>query len=490
MASIDRRFCTCLLVATLITAVLCGCSEQPRIGRLTVLVSGSVEGYLRNCGCSSGQAGGELRKARIVKMEREEALRPKPADRGLAPAFILLDTGNFSNARNEVTRAEAAGVVKSMAKLDYAAVGIGQQELAYPQKDLLALLGQANLPMTVANLMFVKPNSGEDHSTELNALIKPYKLVKLDNGYTIGLLHVVDLSVQARHGDETGFECTAPEVAAADVLREHAKEADTWILSIANPRNNTEDREKLAEVSGIAVIIGFQRGSPLVDTASQEANSLPRFIAPPFERAKDVVRVTVGYSAQGQIETVVSDEIMIPDTIKPDEYVQSIIDEIQPELERLANKDAEKEDQPGVHPRYVGYSSCASCHPEIVKQLESAKHSIAYETLKEKKEHKSAACLPCHVVGYNKAGGWNILKNTERPEMRGVHCESCHGPGEYHLALMSGEKPPEDLQSGGRNAKGLQTASERTCVVCHDTPNSPNFKFELYWPKIKHGKQE
>lgn len=488
MIRIGLQVVAYIFIVILVAIYAGSCNKAPRAGRLTVLISGNVEGYLRNCGCSAGQAGGEVRKARIVKVEREDAAKPKPADRGNPPVVLLIDTGNFTNSQSKVTRAEAAGVVRSMTKLNYDAVGLGLQELTYTQRDLLDLLGPADLPLTAANLRFVKPESGEDQSAALNKLVQPYKLVKQQNGYTVGVIHLVDLSVQNQMGKRNGFELSEPYETAAGIISAHGKEAAVWILSIANARENQADHEKLAGVPGITLLIGYRR-TPAVEEDQSKPQLLPRSIPPPFERAKDIVRVTVGFSLECQVEAVNAEQVMIPEETQPDEYVQQIIDEVQPQLEHLANEDAEIEDQPGVHPRYVGEKACTQCHAQIVEQLAASKHAQAYLTLQAKNEQRSAACLPCHVTGYNKAGGWNILKNSERPDMRGVHCENCHGPGEYHVAVQSGQKAPPDLALGGRNKLGLQPASESSCLACHDEPNSPNFDFKAYWPQIQHSKK-
>lgn len=481
--------CAISMLTVLSAIALAGCGEKPQIGRLTILISGNIQGYLRNCGCSAGQAGGELRKARILKMEQQEALKPKPTDRRLEPGVVLLDIGNFSNAQSKVTRAESAGVIKSMSKLGYDAVGVGSYELEYSQADLLTLLKLAPLPLTAANLRFIKPQQGEDHSAELNGMLKPYQVKTLKNGYAIGLIHVVDLSVANRFGQRTGFELKAPAAAVEEILKAHGGEAQFWILSVADPRNNSADRDQLAALPGIDVLVGYPRQTSQ-ENERQQAGDTAFLVIAPFQRAKDIVRATIGFTPEGKVETALAEEVMIPETVTPDEYVQTLVDEIQPELERLANEDADVQDLPGVHPRYVGTTACASCHQQVVDRLSESKHGHAYETLKEKDQHRSAACLPCHVTGYNKAGGWNILKNAEREEMRGIHCESCHGPGEYHVALKTGSPAPADLTANGRNAAGLLTASERTCLVCHDEPNSPQFSFEKYWPQIEHGKEQ
>ena len=50
------------LAVIIITFLMGGCLGQPtKLARLTILISGDVEGYLKNCGCSGGQVGGEVR---------------------------------------------------------------------------------------------------------------------------------------------------------------------------------------------------------------------------------------------------------------------------------------------------------------------------------------------------------------------------------------------------------------------------------------------
>ena len=90
-------------------------------------------------------------------------------------------------------------------------------------------------------------------------------------------------------------------------------------------------------------------------------------------------------------------------------------------------------------------------------------------TLEKKNEQFDTECVGCHVVGFQK-GGFQSLVLT--PQYANVQCESCHGPGRQHS-----EKP----------AKGYGLMPTPVgCLQCHTTMNSPDFNFEIYWPKVKH----
>jgi hypothetical protein len=123
---------------------------------------------------------------------------------------------------------------------------------------------------------------------------------------------------------------------------------------------------------------------------------------------------------------------------------------------------------------YVGDKSCRECHEPTCNFLDTSSHKRAWATLVETNDHFDPECVSCHVTGYGETSGFLSFEKT--PELVNVTCESCHGPGELHVntqAPMPVKHPKQSL-----------------CIVCHDADNSPQFRYEKYWPQIAHPPSE
>ena len=118
---------------------------------------------------------------------------------------------------------------------------------------------------------------------------------------------------------------------------------------------------------------------------------------------------------------------------------------------------------------FVGASSCKTCHAPQYATWERTNHAHAMQILEQRNQQFDNNCVRCHVVGFDK-GGFQSLIST--PQLANVQCEACHGPGRAHIAAP---------------AKGYGFMPTPVgCTQCHTTTNSPDFNFEVYWPKIKH----
>jgi hypothetical protein len=459
-------------------------TKQP--GRLTVLVSGYTEGYLKNCGCSAGQFGGAGRMARMMYEEHKIAQQPQATDSGRGHAVVLVDTGNIINTGDSVKEIESSAILKIMESLPYQSVGLGFKELSCSQAELLKLLKPSKLPFTAANLKFTTPKEGEDHSAELNAMFQPYRVFEAQSAFRVGIIHVIDQTYVRSLNLEHGIEVTEAATAVEDILASHKAEADFWIVTVADGVQGSSRAKELGSIEGLGMIVGFERYTPPAELVGK----LPLYVEAPFHKSRDVVRATVKFAANNSLASTKVDKLQLQEELKPTEEAQAIVDSTQPLLEAEANRLAEeKVGYSGPHPWYIGQTQCAMCHSDIVLMLQETAHIHAYETLFEKDQHRSAACLPCHVVGYDTPdrGGFNVFEKA--PETQGVKCESCHGPGEYHALMMSGQPAPPDATEGGRNASGLLPVEPdaSACIKCHDQLNSVGFSFEKYWPRVRHG---
>lgn len=114
---------------------------------------------------------------------------------------------------------------------------------------------------------------------------------------------------------------------------------------------------------------------------------------------------------------------------------------------------------------YAGYTSCASCHQEIVDGWRETPHAHAFETLAKQGEEKQKAsgCVQCHVVAFEEEGGFVDMELT--PELKGVQCESCHGPSRAHA---EGDGDPDLL---------TQSPREDHCRACHTIGQDKNFNY-------------
>jgi hypothetical protein len=121
---------------------------------------------------------------------------------------------------------------------------------------------------------------------------------------------------------------------------------------------------------------------------------------------------------------------------------------------------------------YVGNGGCSSCHAGIVQEWVRTGHARAYETL-VKKGPFEATCVPCHVTGHGQPGGFTEIDAT--PHLKGVGCESCHGPGGEHI------RQPE-------RPYGRVTLA--TCTSCHTLEMDRTFDYYADLQLVRHGSSE
>ena len=141
---------------------------------------------------------------------------------------------------------------------------------------------------------------------------------------------------------------------------------------------------------------------------------------------------------------------------------------------------------------YVGVNKCKMCHIKQHKAWAETPHAHAWAGLKNADPAKAAelaaalkiemkgspsatdACVACHVVGFQLAGGYPQADSTKAAAVTNVACEACHGPGSLHVSAPMAEKK-----------KFINRAvTANLCMQCHTAVTSPKFDFAVMSKKI------
>ena len=125
--------------------------------------------------------------------------------------------------------------------------------------------------------------------------------------------------------------------------------------------------------------------------------------------------------------------------------------------------------------KYVGAEACKECHQPEYDHWEKTVHAGVHKT------DRAASAGPEEMFRYNtgvdKAGGY------PEPGRKGVQCESCHGPGQKHLA------EPEARGHDYIVGLGSECAScvvEQICRQCHSLSFDPEFEFDKQVGNVRH----
>lgn len=115
----------------------------------------------------------------------------------------------------------------------------------------------------------------------------------------------------------------------------------------------------------------------------------------------------------------------------------------------LVKEEAAKTEGGQTKATYVGVNNCVMCHDEVHKGWQKKPHARAFDLLVAKKADKTDGCLKCHTTGFGQ-GGYQDAEKT--PGLKGVTCESCHGPGSEH---------------NGDKEKITRVPPATVCAACH-----------------------
>lgn len=110
-----------------------------------------------------------------------------------------------------------------------------------------------------------------------------------------------------------------------------------------------------------------------------------------------------------------------------------------------------------ARPTYVGSQRCKMCHMPQFRAWEAGPKAKAWEAIKDAADKEK--CYACHTTGFGQPGGFTSIEAT--PNLAGVGCESCHGPGSAHVAM-----PASNRDAAARAATTNKFITD--CRTCHN----------------------
>lgn len=425
-------------LAVVALAAFCGCrpAARPSTGSLVVLVGGDTQGWIVPCGCTSNQSGGLPRRASCAKRLRRDA------------RVILADVGGAASGTSAYDRLRFEAVLEGEMAMGIAAHNIGASEARLGAEYLRGL----HVPLLSANCL-------DDRG---RLIAEPLRVVEAA-GLRVAIVGVLD----EQYASES-IRVTPPQEAVLRVLREAHEPYDVVVVLAYLPGDRL--RRLARSLPEADLVLDGPTGQPIPPETIG-----PALLASATNKGKFLVccRRTESDSSgrwTGEI-------IELDDSFGDDPRMVAGLDKY---YDRLAKRDFTPEEtsfvdsllgNPADYVLAEG-KSCRECHPEEWKIWEAGQHARAWDSLLDRGAHVDPECQRCHVTGYGLRGGFSSVGGT--PEIVNVGCQSCHGPCRAH--------------AGNPDVQTPRFASAGTaCIACHDSENSPEFDYETYWTKIRHG---
>ncbi len=421
-------------------------SDAPRA---VVLATGGVQGYLDQCGCARNPMGGVDRRMGQIGVVRK---------RWPGVPILALDAGNFADTPSPGGEIKTLGLVRAMNRMGYVAAGLGEREVLAGSGILQHVFEEARFPFISTNLV---------RERDRGPFIAPHTIHATGNlslGIFAVLRHNPALRMALPDGD--AVVTIDPVTALLKYLPKMREGRDLIVVLAALP---VEEARVLARrVPGIDLILGAHGG---------------RFTPEPVLEGRTRI-LYLGDEGKylGQVELYRGGG-----SVSLESLLYSLVESVpvDPQLNALmietmmrasdAERATREETGPGgkeARREFVGNGACSSCHAGIVQEWVRTGHARAYETLVRKGTFEPT-CITCHVTGHGQAGGFVDLDTT--PHLKGVGCESCHGPAGEHV------RQPE---------RPYGKVSLATCTSCHTLEMDRTFDYYSDLQLVRHGSSE
>jgi Cytochrome c554 and c-prime len=454
-----------------------------------LVFSGEQHGYLEPCGCAGleNQKGGLMRRFSLFEELREKGW-----------PLVAMDSGGQVKRTGVQAEMKLGFSYRALAKMQYAAVGFGPEDLQLDLFSVVINLNEATEPLVSANVGIADFDSG---------FTKRFRIVEA-GGMKFGITTVLGKQELAGLRNVEDLVVLEPEEAIAQVLPELRKAGcdQLVLMAHANPDETKELARRFPEFDWVATAHG-------ADEPPKEPAKIAGSDAHLIEVGKKGMYVVVVGIYKNGSPSFRYQRVPLDHRFPDSPEIHEMHVEYQNQLEQIVTQLGWEGLglKPSPHPTgraFAGSQACADCHLSATEVYENTPHFHATDTLLHLNPTRQfdPECLSCHVTGWEPQKyfpfetGYLGLKET--PALGGNGCENCHGPAARHVAAETGEiEASEEEMEALRTALRLTIADNEgnkkgqvykegsvvhMCMQCHDLDNSPDFDFQEFWPQVVH----
>jgi hypothetical protein len=365
----------------------------------------------------------------------------------------------------------------AMGRLGYTAAALGEREVLAGFERLQQESKKASFPFISANVVY--QDSGEPLFT--SPLIKIVELAPADGKkrkLRLGFLGLARMNagLSQQTPDNRRIVTSDPLAAARAAVPALRKKADLVVALVTMEPDQA--KSLVQEVPGIDIVLGaFGALQTLTDQPPGEGSRVDSTrIVYAGNQGKKLGEIRIFLGAEGKPSKVEANLVSLGRLVPDDPDMMEIMQKNRVAINEIHRKEAPLVDSEKVRATFAGASyvraeACKTCHEEAYRTWQETKHSQAFQILVDKHQDYNPDCVGCHTTGFRRPTGFVNAKSS--PDLVGVQCEACHGPGKGH---------PDSV------GKGYGVAGLDTCQVCHTVDNSPDFDPTAYMVKIRHWK--
>ncbi len=414
-------------------------SVRAHSGEVLVIYSGNTLGELKPCGCSREEdQGGVERRATYLKKTLTKHGN-----------VLLLDTGDSFDQPTQQGKIKAHYLMKSLQAMNYSAIMLGDKDLVYG-KDFIK--NQPGIPWVGSNY-------------KIDGLpLSRYKIKQFNKGLKVAILAVGDPALF--YSDKSQQMESAEKTVKALVLELQSQEQPDLILLMTHMKR--DKALSFLSTPGIDIIVNgnIEKATDVIDMNPVERDGKIFVQAGP--RGQKMGELSIKISASGE-KSFSQKMVPLGSAFEFDVEMTALYEKYNEEIETLFFETMTARRSKTTEKVYAGDTICKTCHSKGHETWTQSRHGHAYATLKKVNKAFDPECLVCHVVGFNKPGGF--ISELDTPDLENVQCENCHGSG---------------LQHSQSPQPGFGSQAKKACVQCHVKNHSPKFQFDKYWSKIKH----